>query len=225
MYDSLEELKMAAETKHSRLFAVKTTGGQEKTVAGFISTRIALTEKPVYSVVVLDTLKGYVFVEADNAHIVGESIAGFKHIKSQIPGMIQLSDIEKFLVTRSILSELRKDDIVEVVAGPFKGMRAKITRVEKEKSDYFRDERAFTSVVARTQLARAEALFDGGQFTDHPKAGFILDSYKWARKFAELSESIWDELLSSTPLNREKTKTIIESALSNNPLQPLRCLD
>ena len=97
--------------------------------------------------------------------------------------------------------------------------------VEKEKSDYFRDERAFTSVVARTQLARAEALFDGGQFTDHPKAGFILDSYKWARKFAELSESIWDELLSSTPLNREKTKTIIESALSNNPLQPLRCLD
>ena len=126
---------METPLSQSRLFAVKTTGGQEKTVAGFVSTRVHLKNKPVYSIVVLDTLKGYVFVEADNAHVVGESIAGFKHIKSQIPGMIQRSDIDKFLVTRSILSELETNDIVEVVAGPFKGMRAKITRIEKEKSE------------------------------------------------------------------------------------------
>ena len=126
---------MGVQLPLSRLFAVKTTGGQEKTVAGFVSTRIQLKEKPVYSVVVLDTLKGYVFVEADNAQVVGESISGFKHVKSQIPGMIQHSDIEKFLVTKSIISELGKDDIVEVVTGPFKGMRARITRVEKDKSE------------------------------------------------------------------------------------------
>ena len=93
------------------------------------------------------------------------------------------------------------------------------------KSQKFRDERTFASIIARTQLTRAEALFDGGQFTNHPKSGFILESYQWATKFAELSESMWDELLSSTPLNRDEAKTIIESHLAKKPLRPLRCLD
>ena len=62
-------------------------------------------------------------------------------------------------------------------------------------------------------------------FTNHPKSGFILESYQWATKFAELSESMWDELLSSTPLNRGEAKTIIESQLAKKPLRPLRCLD
>ena len=93
------------------------------------------------------------------------------------------------------------------------------------KDDKFRDEREFASIIARTQLTRAQALFDGGRFTNHPKARFILDSYQWATRFAELSESMWNELLSSTPLNREEAKAIIESRLSLNPLPPLRCLD
>ena len=97
--------------------------------------------------------------------------------------------------------------------------------VKENKTELFQDERSFASIVARTQLSRAEALFEGGTLSGHPKAEFILNSYKWAKQFAELSEGIWNELLSSTPLNREKTKTIIESALSNNPLKPLRCLD
>ena len=84
------------------------------------------------------------------------------------------------------------------------------------KDDKFRDEREFASIIARTQLTRAQALFDGGRFTNHPKARFILDSYQWATRFAELSESMWDDLLSSTPLNREDAKAIIESRLSLN---------
>jgi len=126
------------QVQRGRLFAVKITAGQEKTVATFINIRLQTPEnknKPVYSVLVLDALKGYVFVEAANAHSVGESVYGFKHVKNQIPGVIQFSDVEKFLIPKSILSELDLDDIVEVVSGPFKGMRAKITRVEKEKSE------------------------------------------------------------------------------------------
>ena len=126
------------QVQRGRLFAVKITAGQEKTVATFINIRLQTPEnknKPVYSVLVLDALKGYVFVEAANAHSGGECVYGFKHVKNQIPGVIQFSDVEKFLIPKSILSELDLDDIVEVVSGPFKGMRAKITRVEKEKSE------------------------------------------------------------------------------------------
>jgi len=119
----------------SSIFPVKTTGGQERTVATFVATRAQQKRKPIYSVLALDTWKGYVLFEAPNSQVVDESIQGFKHVRSKIPGMMQYQDIEKFLVTKSMVAELSPDDTVEIVAGPFKSMRAKITRVEKEKQE------------------------------------------------------------------------------------------
>ncbi len=124
-----------SEAISGRIFAIKTTGGQEKTVANFVSTRAQIREKKVYSIMVFDTMKGYVFLEAPNAQVVGESIAGFKHVKSQVPGIIKFQDIEKFLVTKSIITELDLGDKVEVIAGPFKGMEAKITRIEPARKE------------------------------------------------------------------------------------------
>lgn len=117
------------------IFPVKTTGGQERTVATFVATRAQQKKKPIYSVLALDTWKGYVLFEAPNSQVVDESIQGFKHVRSKIPGMMQYQDIEKFLVTKSMVAELNPDDTVEIVAGPFKSMRAKISRVEKEKQE------------------------------------------------------------------------------------------
>lgn len=119
-----------SEAVTGRIFAVKTTGGQEKTVATFVATRVQMRSKTVYSVLVFDTMKGYIFLEAPNAQVVGESISGFKHVKSQVPGIIQFQDIEKFLVVKSIITDLDVGDTVEVIAGPFKGMQANITRIE-----------------------------------------------------------------------------------------------
>ena len=82
----------------SRFFAIKTTGGQEKSVANFIGNRALSNKKQIYASMALDSLKGYVFFEAPNAQVVGDAIAGFKHVKSQVPGIIQFTDIEKFLI-------------------------------------------------------------------------------------------------------------------------------
>ena len=112
---------------------MKTTGGQEKTVATYVANRALQKKKPIYSVLALDTWKGYVLFEAPNSQVVDESNQGIKHVRSKIPGMMQYSDIEKFLVTKSMVAELNEGDTVEIVAGPFKTMRAKISRVEKEK--------------------------------------------------------------------------------------------
>jgi len=126
---------MSDQERNSSIFPVKTTGGQEKTVATFVANRALQKSKPIYSVLALDTWKGYVLFEAPNSQVVDESIQGFKHVRSKIPGMMQYSDIEKFLVTKSMVAELNMDDTIEIVAGPFKGMRAKISRVEKEKQE------------------------------------------------------------------------------------------
>lgn len=123
-----------SETK-SRIFAVKTTGGQERNVANYVSTRIKVRKKQVFSILVLEALKGYILVEAANANVVGESTSGFRHVKSQIAGVIQFGDVEKFLVTKSVIAELGIGDTVEIIAGPFKGMKAKINRIERARSE------------------------------------------------------------------------------------------
>ncbi len=126
----------------SRFFAVKTTGGQERNVAKFVGNRLERNEtensvisSTIRSIVVIDSLKGYVFFEAPNAQVVSDAISGFKHVKNMIPGIVPYEDIEKFLVTRSIISEISINDIVEITSGPFKNMKAKISRVEAGRSE------------------------------------------------------------------------------------------
>ena len=119
----------------SAIYPVKTTGGQERTVAAFVAARAAQKKKPIYSILALDTWKGYVLFESLTSQAVDESIQGFKHVRSKIPGMMQYKDIEKFLVTKSMIAELNVNDTIEIVAGPFKGMRAKLTRVDPAKEE------------------------------------------------------------------------------------------
>jgi transcription termination/antitermination protein NusG len=129
-----------SQTISARIFAVKTTGGQEKTVAKFVGDRLEKKkqegkESQVYSILVLEAQKSYVFFEAPNAQAVSDAISGFKHVKGMVPGYIQFADIEKFLVDKSIISDVGVGDVIEIVAGPFKGMRAKINRVEPQRSE------------------------------------------------------------------------------------------
>ena len=133
-------------TVTSRFFAVKTTGGQEKNVAKFVGNRLEHRKhsdnsslnrqaNDIHSILVIDSLKGYVFFEAPNAQVVSDAISGFKHVKNLIPGIVTYDDIQKFLVTKSIVSEIAIGDTVEVTSGPFKNMRAKITNVEITRSE------------------------------------------------------------------------------------------
>ncbi|GBC75432.1 Transcription termination/antitermination protein NusG [archaeon HR06] len=119
----------------SKFFVIRTTGGQEKNVTNFIENRVKNKGMGVYSIVALDNLKGYILVEAENAQTAYESAAGFKHVKSQVPGMIKSEDVVKMLVTKSIISELSENDIVEIITGPFKGMKARVQRIDKIKSE------------------------------------------------------------------------------------------
>ena len=80
-------------------------------------------------------LKGYVFIEADGPHSVEKAITGVKHVRSRVPGVVAFQEVERYIVVKPVIEKLDENDLVEVVGGPFKGMRAKITRVDKAKED------------------------------------------------------------------------------------------
>jgi len=119
----------------TKIFAVRTTTGQEKNVAKLVASKIDMKKIPIKAILVPETLKGYVFIEANGPHFVEEAITGIKHVRSRVPGIVSFSEIERYIVRKPIIEELSEDDIVEVIGGPFKGMRAKITRVERAKEE------------------------------------------------------------------------------------------
>jgi len=119
----------------SKFFAIRTTGGQERVVAGQIQVRVKAKKIGIRSVIVLDSFKGYIIVEAPDSNVAYEALANIRHVRGQIRGDLPFKDIEGYLVKKPAVSELSVDDTVEVIAGPFKSMKAKITRVDYEKQE------------------------------------------------------------------------------------------
>jgi len=117
------------------IFAVRTTAGQEKNVANLIAAKTETYKLPIKAILVPEMLKGYVFIEADGPHFVEEAIAGIKHVRSRVPGIVSFSEVERYILVKPVIEELDVEDLVEIVGGPFKGMRAKITRIDRTKEE------------------------------------------------------------------------------------------
>ena len=120
---------------NSHLFAVRTTGGQEKIVMRLLEARIKMDKIDIQSVVLLTDLKGYVVVEAKDTSSMFDAIQGIRLVRGQLRGELTYDEIEKYLVKKSTVSELAVENIVEIIGGPFKGMKATITRLDQENEE------------------------------------------------------------------------------------------
>jgi len=126
---------MGENESSTMIFAVRTTVGQERNVSNLIAGRAEANGIPIKAILVPEALKGYIFIEADGPHIVEEAISGIRHVRSRVPGIVSFSEIEKYVVVRPVIEELDVNDLVEVIGGPFKGMRAKITGMDRAKEE------------------------------------------------------------------------------------------
>ena len=124
-----------SETTESHLFAVRTTGGQEKMVLRLLEAKMRSGELKIQSILLVDNLKGYIVIEAEDPQMMFNAIQGLRHVKGQLRGELQYSEIENYLIKKSIVSELQVDATVEITGGPFKGMKATITRIDHEKEE------------------------------------------------------------------------------------------
>lgn len=89
----------------------------------------------IQSVLLVENLKGYVVIEAINPTDAYMAVDGVRHIRGQLRGELEFKDIEGYLVKKSTISQLEVDNIVEITGGPFKGMKATITRIDAEKEE------------------------------------------------------------------------------------------
>jgi transcriptional antiterminator NusG len=127
-------MELSQEIK-SHLFAVRTTGGQEKVVMNLLQNKIKTSKVSLLSVLLVDNLKGYIVLEAKDANAAFDALQGIRHIRGQLRGELEFKDIEGYLVTKSNAPQIAIDNVVEIIGGPFKGMKATVTRVDNDKQE------------------------------------------------------------------------------------------
>ena len=117
------------------IFVVRTTGGQEYNVARFVEIRARMKNLPIKAIVVTNKLKGYVIIEADNPYIVREATQGLRNVRSRLPAALKLDEVKRLLVEEKVVDVLKIGDTIEVVAGPFKGYKARVDRINRKREE------------------------------------------------------------------------------------------
>ncbi|MEM2192782.1 MAG: transcription elongation factor Spt5 [Candidatus Hadarchaeales archaeon] len=127
---------MEEETMKAQIYALKTTVGQEKTTADMIAARASNFNLPVHAIFVPSDIKGYIFIEAKGGKPTLERVrSGVKHARGIVSGEVNISEIEQFFTPKPSVTGMEVGDVVELIAGPFRGERARITRIDEGKEE------------------------------------------------------------------------------------------
>ncbi len=115
------------------IYTVRTTVGQERILADLLAVKQRKDNLQVYSIFVIDEMRGYLFVEAPNEVEVKKLVYGMPHIKGLVKKPVEFEEMKHFFEEKPLVSSIAKGDLVEVVSGPFKGEKAKVIRIDESK--------------------------------------------------------------------------------------------
>jgi transcription termination/antitermination protein NusG len=123
------------EVPRSAIFAVKTTANQERSVANMIAMVTRKEQLDIRSVLAPEELKGYVLVESPMQEIVEQAITNIPHAKAVVRGASSIAEVQHFLAPKPTVTGISEGDIVELTAGPFKGEKARVKRIDEAKEE------------------------------------------------------------------------------------------
>ena len=117
------------------IYTVRATVGQERVLTDLLAVKQKKEDLQVYSVFVINEMRGYVFVEALNEVEVRKLAYGMPHVKGIVRQPVSFDDLKHFFEEKPLVANIDRGDIVEVVSGPFKGEKAKVVRVDESKDN------------------------------------------------------------------------------------------
>jgi len=132
---SINDVVTLVATARQSMLAVKTSIGHEKTVADSIASRAKPKPSGVFAILSPATIRGYVFVEAMNTDSLRELVKGVRRTRGIVKGETSFAEIEHFLTPKPIVSGIVEGDIVELIAGPFKGEKARVQQIDENKEE------------------------------------------------------------------------------------------
>ncbi|MBN1792782.1 transcription elongation factor Spt5 [Candidatus Woesearchaeota archaeon] len=129
------EVIQTEESTEPKIYALRTTANREDQVMSFVGSNAARKKLKVYSVVRPHGMRGYIFIEAATRAEAEASAFGVPYARGLLPNIIQYKEIEHMLEQVKKDVNIQKNDIAEIISGPFKREKCKITRIDKTKEE------------------------------------------------------------------------------------------
>tara|TARA_B100000315_G_C14169080_1_gene403674 strand:- start:4 stop:465 length:462 start_codon:yes stop_codon:yes gene_type:complete len=117
------------------IFIVKVTTNKEDKAVEMMADRAVKKELNVYALARPHGLKGYVIIEAEDRDSVEETAFGLPYVKGIIGKTISYEEIKNMLEPKVEDVKIELGDIVEMIGQTFKGEKAKVTRIDKQKGE------------------------------------------------------------------------------------------
>lgn len=116
-------------------FVVKVTLGQEGVVARMLQNKAAKSDLPIYSILVIEGLRGYIIVEAEDEVACRQFITKEYNIKGILNKPLGSEELDKMIASKTYEQNVEVGDIIEFTTGPFRGYKAKVLKVDDIKND------------------------------------------------------------------------------------------
>jgi transcriptional antiterminator NusG len=115
------------------IFGIRTTIGQEKTVAGALQTKLRKGGQNIAAIAMIDGLKGYLIVEAATEEDLRKLVYKAPHVRGVVSGAMGIGEFTHFFETKPMTTGIERGAIVEITSGAFKGEKARVLRVDEGK--------------------------------------------------------------------------------------------
>ena len=116
-------------------FVVKVTSGQERIAANMLQNKASKVDLPIYSIIVIDGMRGYIIIEAEDELSCRQFITKEHNVKGMLNKALVEEEINKLIQVKTFAQDIEKGDSVEFTSGPFKGYKAKVLKVDELKND------------------------------------------------------------------------------------------
>ncbi len=133
-----EEVEVKAPEKIAKkqhIFALRTTANREDQVMDFVTSNAKKKGLHVYSVIRPHGMRGYIFLEAATKIDAEQAAFNVPYARGILSKEIEYVEIEHMLEQVKKEMNIRKNDIAEIISGPFKREKCKVTRIDKTKEE------------------------------------------------------------------------------------------
>ncbi|MFH0737312.1 MAG: transcription elongation factor Spt5 [Candidatus Micrarchaeota archaeon] len=118
------------------IHTIRVTSGQEKIIAEILMKKARAEKLDVYSIVHVENVKGYLFVESNDENTLVKLIQKVKHVKGFLKKNVTVAEIENLVkAEKKAALVIEQGDVVEMSSGPFKGERAKVLKIDETKDE------------------------------------------------------------------------------------------
>jgi transcriptional antiterminator NusG len=118
------------------IYVYRVTTGQEKIILNMLMKKAKKENLKIYSIAHFEDLKGYILTEAEDEISARQAGIKIPHIKGVLEKPMDIKEIDSLIEASKPSSfNISKGDIVELIAGPFKGEKAKVIKVDTNKDE------------------------------------------------------------------------------------------